>query len=73
MSGAEPSPRPAPPPAQRPVPVTTLHERLGGLLVEREQLHHADATAFQLERNRRELARVHRELARALGLLHARG
>jgi hypothetical protein len=30
------------------------------------------ASTFQLERNRREIARVHRDLARALGARHAR-
>jgi hypothetical protein len=73
MSAAEPAPRPPPPPpGQRSGSVAALQERLGGLLVEREKLRHDEATAFRLERNRRELARVHRELARALGLLRAR-
>jgi len=65
MSAALPSP-PAPSPRGRnPLPVEALQIRLGGLLREREGLHHA-ASPLALERNRREIVRVQWELTYAL-------
>ena len=76
MSAALPSHQAAPSPSPwgpRPSSVEALQDLLGGLLLEREDLRRAGAAPFRLEHNRREIARAHRELARALGALHAAG
>jgi hypothetical protein len=66
MSAAAPSPQPAPSPRGRqPLPVEALQDLLGGLLVERERLH-AEGSELPLERNRREIVRVQREICYAL-------
>ncbi|MGH3057809.1 MAG: hypothetical protein ACRDPP_06170 [Gaiellaceae bacterium] len=77
MSAAAPSPQPAPSPRGRqPLPVEALQDLLGGLLVERDRLRD-EGSALLLERNRREIVRVQREICYALiearGPLTARG
>lgn len=65
MSAALPSPQPAPSPRGRqPLPVEALQDLLGGLLVERERLHER-GSELELERNRREIVRVQREICHA--------
>jgi hypothetical protein len=51
--------------------VEALQDLLGGLLRTREQLRVADAGWLVLERNRREIARLQRELSYALIERHA--
>lgn len=71
MSAALPSPQPAPSPRGRqPLPVEALQDILGGLLVEREGLR-ATGLRLELERNRREIIRVQREICYALIQAHA--
>lgn len=71
MSAAPPSPQPAPSPRGRqPLPVEALQEILGGLLVEREGLR-AGGSELELERNRREIVRVQRDICYALIQAHA--
>jgi hypothetical protein len=66
MSAAAPSPQPAPSPRGRqPLPVEALQDLLGGLLVERDRLR-AEGAKLLLERNRREIVRVQREICYAL-------
>ena len=66
MSAAAPSPQPAPSPRGRqPLPVEALQDLLGGLLVERDHLR-AEGSKLLLERNRREIVRVQREICYAL-------
>jgi hypothetical protein len=66
MSAAAPSPQPAPSPRGRqPLPVEALQDLLGGLLVERECLH-AEGSELLLQRNRREIVRIQREICYAL-------
>jgi len=66
MSAAAPSPQPAPSPrGQQPLPVEALQDLLGGLLVEREHLRH-EGSELLLERNRREIVHVQREICYAL-------
>jgi hypothetical protein len=77
MSAAAPSPQPAPSPRGRqPLPVEALQDLLGGLLVERERLRDG-GSELELERNRREIVRIQREICYALieasGRLTARG
>jgi hypothetical protein len=65
MSAALPS-QPAPSPRGRnPLPVEALQDLLGGLLREREILRTSGAKRA-LERNRREIVRVHWDLTHAL-------
>jgi hypothetical protein len=67
MSAAAPSPQPAPSPRGRqPLPVEALQDLLGGLLVERERLRDGGGSEFELERNRREVVRIQREICYAL-------
>ena len=71
MSAALPSPQPAPSPRGRQsLPVEALQDILGGLLVEREGLR-ATGIRLELERNRREIVRVQREICYALIHAHA--
>jgi hypothetical protein len=66
MSAAAPSPQPAPSPRGRqPLPVEALQDLLGGLLVERDRLR-AEGSKLLLERNRREIVRVQREICYSL-------
>ncbi len=71
MSAALPSPQPAPSPRGRQsLPVEALQDILGGLLVEREGLR-TTGLRLELERNRREIVRVQREICYALIHAHA--
>jgi hypothetical protein len=77
MSAAASSPQPAPSPRGRPpLPVEALQDLLGGLLVERDRLR-GEGSELMLERNRREIVRLQREICYALietrGPLTARG
>jgi hypothetical protein len=77
MSAATSSPQPAPSPRGRPpLPVEALQDLLGGLLVERDRLR-GEGSELMLERNRREIVRLQREICYALietrGPLTARG
>jgi hypothetical protein len=66
MSAVPPSPQPAPSPRGRqPLPVEALQDILGGLLVERERMRES-GDELELERNRREIVRVQREICYAL-------
>jgi len=76
MSATAPSPQPAPSPrGQLPLPVEALQDLLGGLLLERERLR--GGSELELERNRREIVRLQRQICYALieahGPLTARG
>jgi hypothetical protein len=66
MSAAASSPQPAPSPRGRqPLPVEALQDLLGGLLVERDRLRGV-GSELMLERNRREIVRIQREICYAL-------
>jgi hypothetical protein len=70
MSAAAPSPQPAPSPRGRqPLPVEALQDLLGGLLVERDRLR-GEGSKLVLERNRREIVRIQREICYALMEAH---